>query len=158
MPLDDRELLARAVALSREKMLAGEGGPFGAVIARDGEIVAEGFNCVTSANDPTGHAEIVAIREACARLARFDLRGHVLYSSCEPCPMCLGAIYWARLDRLVYANTREQAARIGFDDAAIYSELTLPLEQQSLPSKRIELPEARDVFALWESKRDRIPY
>ena len=158
MPLDDRELLKRAVELSREKMLAGEGGPFGAVIACDGEIVAEGFNRVTSTNDPTGHAEIVAIREACAALGRFDLRGCVLYSSCEPCPMCLGALYWARLDRLVYANTREQAARIGFDDAAIYAELALPLAQQSLPSQRFDLPEAREVFALWAGKSDRIPY
>jgi guanine deaminase len=158
VPLNDRELLRRAVELSRERMLAGDGGPFGAVIACEGEIVAEGFNRVTSTNDPTGHAEIVAIREACAALGRFDLRGCVLYSSCEPCPMCLGAVYWARLDRLVYANTREQAARIGFDDAAIYAELALPLEQQSLPSERVDLPEAREVFALWEGKGDRIPY
>jgi tRNA(Arg) A34 adenosine deaminase TadA len=154
----DLRLLRRAVALSKEQMVANQGGPFGALVARGDEIVAEGWNRVTSANDPTAHAEIVAIRAACARLGRFELAGLALYSSCEPCPMCLAAIYWARLDRLVYANTREQAAAIGFDDAAFYAQLARPLGEQSLPSERIELPEARAVFELWRAKEDKIRY
>lgn len=154
----DLPLLKRAIELSRENMLEGAGGPFGAVIARDGEIIAEGFNRVTSSNDPTAHAEVVAIREACRKLETFDLSGCVLYSSCEPCPMCLGALYWSHLDRLVYANTREEAAGIGFDDAEIYVELALPLESQKLESTRYDLEEARAVFELWERKVDKIHY
>lgn len=158
----DLRLLRRAIELSRERMLAGAGGPFGAVIAPTsaitGEIVGEGWNRVTSALDPTAHAEVVAIRSACERLGRFELSGLTIYSSCEPCPMCLAAIYWARLDRLVYANSRAEAAAIGFDDALIYTQIALPLEQQTLPTERLDLAEARAVFALWQTKADKIDY
>jgi tRNA(Arg) A34 adenosine deaminase TadA len=161
-PAADRELdlrlLRRAVELSRERMLANSGGPFGALVALEGEVVGEGWNRVTSANDPTAHAEVTAIREACAKLGRFELSGLTIYSSCEPCPMCLAAIYWARLDRLVYANTRADAAAIGFDDAEFYSQIARPLHEQSLPVERIELPEARAVFELWRAKADKVPY
>lgn len=158
----DRRLLRRAVALSRERMLAGEGGPFGAVIAPTvataDEIVGEGWNRVTSALDPTAHAEVVAIRTACERLGRFELSGLTIYSSCEPCPMCLTAIYWARLDRLVYANSRLDAAAIGFDDAEFYTQVALPLDRQRLPAERIDLAEAHEVFELWRGKSDKISY
>jgi tRNA(Arg) A34 adenosine deaminase TadA len=159
IPPDDDALLARAVNLSRLHMEAGAGGPFGAVIAtKDGRIIAEGWNGVTSGNDPTAHAEVVAIRRACAALGTFDLSGHVIYSSCEPCPMCLGAIYWARLDRLVFANSRADAAAIGFDDARIYDEIPKPIEARLLPTVHRPSREATAVFADWLKKADRIPY
>ena len=154
----DLRHLRRAIELSREKMLANAGGPFGAVVALGGEIVAEGWNCVTSAMDPTAHAEVVAIRAACERLGRFELSGLAIYSSCEPCPMCLAAISWARLDRLVYANSRTQAAAIGFDDAELYTQIALPLDKQALPIERLELDEAHAVFELWRAKADKISY
>lgn len=158
-PPDDDALLARAVQLSRAHMEAGAGGPFGAVIAtRDGRIISEGWNGVTSGNDPTAHAEVVAIRRACEALGTFDLSGHVIYSSCEPCPMCLGAVYWARLDRLVFANSRQDAAAIGFDDALIYDEIPKPITARSLPTEHRPTPEATAVFADWLKKADRIPY
>ncbi len=157
-PHDDA-LLARAVELSRAHMESGAGGPFGAVIAtRDGRIIAEGWNGVTSGNDPTAHAEVVAIRRACEALGTFDLSGHVIYSSCEPCPMCLGAVYWARLDRLVFANSRVDAAAIGFDDALIYDEIPKPIEARLLPTQHQPTVEAKAVFADWLKKADRIPY
>jgi len=156
---DDEALLARAVQLSRLHMDEGAGGPFGAVIAtKDGRIIAEGWNGVTSGNDPTAHAEVVAIRRACAALGTFDLSGHVIYSSCEPCPMCLGAVYWARLERLVFANSRADAAAIGFDDARIYDEIPKPIEARLLPTVHRPSREATAVFAEWLKKADRIPY
>lgn len=156
---DDEALLARAVQLSRLHMEEGAGGPFGAVIAtKDGRIIAEGWNGVTSGNDPTAHAEMVAIRRACAALGTFDLSGHVIYSSCEPCPMCLGAVYWARLERLVFANSRADAAAIGFDDARIYDEIPKPIEARLLPTVHRPSREATAVFAEWLKKVDRIPY
>lgn len=156
---DDETLLARAIGLSRAHMEAGAGGPFGAVIAtKEGRIIAEGWNGVTSGNDPTAHAEVVAIRRACEALGTFDLAGHVIYSSCEPCPMCLGAIYWARLDRLVFANAREDAAAIGFDDALIYDEIPKPIAERALPTEHRPSEEARRVFADWLAKADRINY
>jgi guanine deaminase len=156
---DDHELLRRSVALSVENMRRGAGGPFGAVICdAEGRIISEGWNCVTSGNDPTAHAEIVAIRRAAEKLARFDLSGHVIYSSCEPCPMCLAAIYWARLDRVVFANSREEAAAIGFDDAAIYEEIPKPLHERSIPTRHLPLDEARAAFAEWFAKADRVEY
>ena len=155
---DHQALLRRAVEISGIQMRNGAGGPFGAVIARDGEIIAEGHNRVTSSNDPTAHAEVVAIREACAALGSFDLSGCVIYASCEPCPMCLSAIYWARLDAIYYANGREDAARIGFDDALLYDEIARPIEGRTLPMTRIELAEAEEVFREWEAKEDKIPY
>lgn len=150
--------MRRAIALSREKMRDGEGGPFGAVIVSDGRIVAEGWNQVTSHNDPTAHAEVVAIREACRALGRYSLEGCVIYSSCEPCPMCLAAILWARLDRVYYANSAEDAGAIGFDDALLYREFALPRTQRSLPVERILSEEARAVFDEWAADPTRVPY
>lgn len=155
---EDRRHLARAVALSREHMEVGEGGPFGAVIARDGAILAEGWNRVTSTNDPTAHAEIVAIRRACKRVEAFSLEGATLYTSCEPCPMCLAGAYWARLSRIVYANTREDAAAIGFDDALIYSEIPKLHAERSIPTLHAPTDEAKAVLASWLSKADRVRY
>jgi guanine deaminase len=123
-----------------------------------GRIVAEGYNLVTSSSDPTAHAEIVAIRRACAALGRFDLRGHEVYTSCEPCPMCLAAIYWARLDRVHYANDRADAARIGFDDEALYRELTLPPEARAIPMVRRLPDEARAAFEAWAQDPSRVRY
>lgn len=156
--MDHAHYLRRALTLAHEKMAAGEGGPFGAVIVQQGRIVAEGWNQVTSRNDPTAHAEVVAIRRACAHLGRFDLNGAVLYSSCEPCPMCLGAIYWARLEALHYVATRQQAAGAGFDDALIYAELALPQGQRRLPSVHHHELDGDAPFAAWRQLGTRIPY
>jgi guanine deaminase len=155
---DDRKFLLRAVELSRERMEAGLGGPFGAVIVRDGVIIAEGWNEVTSSCDPTAHAEVTAIRRACTAVGDFSLRGATLYSSCEPCPMCLAATYWARVDRLVYANTRTQAAAIGFDDEFLYGEMPKDPAERSLPTNHLPLSEAEHVFDLWSRKIDKIAY
>jgi guanine deaminase len=150
--------MRRAIALSAEKMRAGLGGPFGALVARDGKIVAEGFNQVTSNNDPTAHAEVVAIRAACRALGSFSLQGCEMYTSCEPCPMCLGAIYWARLDRVYYANTRSDAATIGFDDDHIYREFDKPIDGRAVPFIQLGSTEARQIFQEWLEKPDKIPY
>jgi len=165
MTLDDKpitrgreDLMRRAAALSAEKMRSGLGGPFGCVIARDGQIIAEGSNEVTSANDPTAHAEVVAIREACRKLGTFNLEGCELYTSCEPCPMCLGAIYWARLDRVYYANTRTEAAAIGFDDDHIYRELDKPINDRAVPFIRMASAEAQQAFREWAEKPDKTRY
>ena len=154
----DRACMARAIELSRSAMDAGSGGPFGAVIAMNGEIVGEGWNRVTSTNDPTAHAEVVAIRNACEKLGRFDLVGAVIYTSCEPCPMCLAATYWARISRMIYGNDRDDAASIGFDDAMIYHQVALPIAERRLPMQRTMADEARAVFDDWAIKEDRIPY
>jgi len=158
MPDSEDDLMRRAIALSRQGMEGAAGGPFGAVVALDGAVIAEGWNQVTSTNDPTAHAEIVAIRRACAALGRFDLRGAVLYTSCEPCPMCLAATYWARLDAVVFGNAREDAAAIGFDDQVLYDEVAKPIEARSLPMRRLLRAEALTVFAEWASKPDKQPY
>jgi tRNA(Arg) A34 adenosine deaminase TadA len=150
--------MQRAIDLSREMMDSGRGGPFGAVIVKDGKIIAEGSNAVTSANDPTAHAEISAIRAACAALDDFKLAGCDIYTSCEPCPMCLAAIYWARVDHIYYGNTKIDAARIGFDDAFLYTELALPPEDRKIPMSRLLEAEAADAFAAWEQKPDKIRY
>lgn len=156
---DDIALLKRCAEISHENVDRGTGGPFGAVICdAEGRIVSEGWNCVTSANDPTAHAEIVAIRRAAEKLDRFDLSGHTIYSSCEPCPMCLAAIYWARLDRLVFSNSRQEAAAIGFDDAAIYEEIPKPIDERSIPTAHVPLEEARAAFTAWFAKADRVEY
>jgi guanine deaminase len=139
-------------------MRAGHGGPFGAVVVRDGAIVGRGSNQVTSTHDPTAHAEIVAIRDACQTLGTFRLEGCDIYASCEPCPMCLGAIYWARLDRLFYAATRDDAAAIGFDDARLYREMTLPPAQRSLTSVQLLRDEALVALAEWRQKPDKTLY
>jgi guanine deaminase len=150
--------MRRAIEVSVAYMRAGLGGPFGAIVVRGHEILAEGSNRVTSTSDPTAHAEVVAIREACRRIGAFSLEGCELYTSCEPCPMCLGAIYWSRLDRVYYANTREDAAAIGFDDDAIYREFAKPIVGRSLPFIHLPLPEAQRVFKEWVDKPDKIPY
>ena len=134
------------------------GGPFGAVIARGGEIIATGVNRVTANCDPTAHAEVSAIRAAAQKPGTFNLSGCEIYSSCEPCPMCLGAIYWARLDRLFYGNTKADAARIGFDDAFIYKELALPLSERTLRAEQLLGKEAIATFEAWEQKTDKTPY
>ena len=150
--------MRQAIALSRIHMSANAGGPFGAVIVLDGKVVGEGWNKVTSSNDPTAHAEVVAIREACQRLARFDLKGCVLYTSCEPCPMCLSATYWARIDKVYYANEQADAAAINFDDAFLYRQLSIPRERRSLVCEQILRDEALEVFREWDAKPDKVPY
>ncbi len=152
------DFMRRAIARGAEAIGANRGGPFGAVVVRDGRIVAEGANRVTSANDPTAHAEIVAIREACQALGAFSLAGAEIFSSCEPCPMCLAAIYWARLDRLWFANTRADAAAIGFDDALIYREIALPITARAIPTTQLLADEARATFTEWQAKRDKVRY
>jgi tRNA(Arg) A34 adenosine deaminase TadA len=152
------DFMRQAIAISRRRMNENAGGPFGAVVVRDGSVIAEGWNRVTSSADPTAHAEIVAIREACRRLGTFTLAGCEIYTSCEPCPMCLGAILWARLDRLYYANDRDDAARIGFDDDAFYREAALPPNVRALPAIRLLADEARAVFQEWAAKPDKVTY
>ena len=152
------DFMRRAIALSLEMMRSGKGGPFGAVIARDGLLIAEGFNQVTSTNDPTAHAEVVAVRRACQALNTFDLSGCQIYTSCEPCPMCLSAIYWARIGTIYYANDRVDAASIGFRDDFLYHEIPLPLHQRSIPTIRLLAPEGRAAFDEWARKPDKVTY
>ena len=159
----DQELMsnifmARAIQLSIDGVQSGLGGPFGAVIVRDGKIVAEGMNQVTSTNDPTAHAEILAIRQACEKLGVFELKDCELYTSCEPCPMCLGAIYWARLARIYFANTAQDAASIGFDDSFIYGQLKQSPSLRSIPTIQMMREEALTGFRAWTEKLDKIPY
>ena len=151
------ELMRKAIELSIHNVAEG-GGPFGAVIAKNGEIIATGVNRVTSENDPTAHAEVSAIRSAGERLGTFDLSGCEIYSSCEPCPMCLGAIYWAHLDRLYYGNSKYDAARIGFDDAFLYRELELSPEMRRLRTEILLPDEARKAFDDWAGKDDKVEY
>lgn len=153
-----RELMAAAIAHSARGMRAGCGGPFGAVVSKDGRIIGQGSNRVVSTSDPTAHAEVVAIREACRSLGVFQLDGCVLYTSCEPCPMCLAAAYWARIDRIVFANSRKDAARIGFGDDFIYREIPLAPGDRMLTMKRSMGREAIAVFREWQRKADKIPY
>jgi tRNA(Arg) A34 adenosine deaminase TadA len=155
---DDRHHLARAVALSHEHMELGAGGPFGSVVVRDGKVIGEGWNRVTSTNDPTAHAEVVAIRRACAAIGSFSLQGATLYASCEPCPMCLAAAYWARVSRIVFSNTREEAAAIGFDDQLLYDEIPKPIGERLIPTLHVPTAEASDVFRVWMEKVDKIAY
>lgn len=150
--------LRRAIELALENVRQGRGGPFGAVIACGGRIIAEGANQVTSALDPTAHAEIVAIRRACAALGRFLLNGCEIYASCEPCPMCLGAIYWARLDRIWYAATRADAAAAGFQDEQLYKELALAPPHRSIPASQLLRDEALAAFEAWKASATRIDY
>jgi guanine deaminase len=138
-----------AIELSRNGMEQGKGGPFGCVIVKDGNVIGKGSNSVLLTNDPTAHAEMVAIRDACSHLGHFQLDGCELYSSCEPCPMCLGAIYWARPSKVFYANSKEDAAEIGFDDDFIYKELELPKEKRKIPFEQISQFEAKKVFQDW---------
>jgi guanine deaminase len=157
-PTAERALMRRAVELSAQRMRENAGGPFGAIIVKDGEVIAEGWNKVTSTNDPTAHAEVSAIRAACERLGTFSLAGCDIYTSCEPCPMCLSAIYWARLDRIYFANSREDAAVIGFDDDFLYREVPKPIEARSIATVKLDLPEAKAVFEEWVRKPDKVQY
>jgi tRNA(Arg) A34 adenosine deaminase TadA len=150
--------MREAIRLSREKMRRNSGGPFGAIIVRRGKIVGRGWNRVTSANDPTAHAEIMAIREACRHLKTFRLDDCELYASCEPCPMCLAAGYWARLRKIYYAGTRRDAAKIGFDDEWLYREMARPVSRRKLPMKQLLHEAALEVFAEWKNKPDKIAY
>jgi len=150
--------MARAIQLSIENVHASNGGPFGAVIVKDSKIIAENVNRVTSTNDPTAHAEVLAIRQACTKLGVFELRDCELYTSCEPCPMCLGAIYWAHISRIYFANSAEDAAAIGFDDSFIYKELTLPHAERKIPTRQIMREEASTAFRAWAEKPDKIAY
>ena len=155
--MTNEQLMREAVRLSVENVESG-GGPFGAVIARNGEIIATGVNRVTADNDPTAHAEVSAIRRAATRLGTFNLSDCEIYTSCEPCPMCLGAIYWARLKKMYFANTKADAKDAGFDDSFIYEELALPLDRRSLPATEMLHNEAIKAFELWKSKEDKTPY
>jgi guanine deaminase len=150
--------MARAIQLSLENAQSGAGGPFGAVVVKANEIIAEAANCVVLEKDPTAHAEIVAIRQACKKLNVFHLQGCEIYTSCEPCPMCLGAIYWARLSRVYFANINADAARIGFDDSLIYRELAQPHSQRKIPMIQMMRTEAQAAFRAWENKANKIAY
>jgi guanine deaminase len=150
--------MREALRLARENVEQAAGGPFGAVVVKDGRIVGRGSNRVTTTLDPTAHAEIVAIREACQGLGTFVLAGCHLYTSCEPCPMCLSAAYWARIERLFYAGTRADAAAAGFDDDFLYREVARPIAERTLVSEPLLREEAAAVFALWQASPDRIPY
>ena len=150
--------MREAVKLAEDGMRSGRGGPFGCVIVRDGTVIGRGHNRVTSTNDPTAHAEVVAIRDACANRETFQLTDCVLYTSCEPCPMCLSAIYWARFKKVYYGNTRKDAARIEFDDDFLYREVALPISKRKIPMRQLLRPEALAAFKEWASKTDKVRY
>jgi guanine deaminase len=152
------QFMARAIALAIENVRSGVGGPFAAVIVKDGAIVAEGSNRVTSTNDPTAHAEVVAIREACRKLANFELTGCDIYTTCEPCPMCLGAIYWARPRRVYFACTAADASKAGFDDSFIYQEIARPQGSRKIPLTPLMREDALAIFREWEAKADKVRY
>ena len=155
--MTNEELMRKAIELSIENVANG-GGPFGAVIARNGEIIATGVNRVTANNDPTAHAEVSAIRAAAEKLGRFDLSDCEIFTSCEPCPMCLGAIYWARLNKIYFANNKTDAKNIGFDDSFIYDELALPRDRRHLSAEEMMRNEAIKAFEAWTKKTDKIEY
>jgi tRNA(Arg) A34 adenosine deaminase TadA len=154
----DNAFMARAIQLSLDNVISGRGGPFGAVIVKNGRIIAEGMNRVTAVNDPTAHAEVVAIREACAKLETFTLADCEIYTSCEPCPMCLGAIYWAHLARIFFGNLAADASSIGFDDSYIYREIAQPLAQRSIPMTPMMREQALAAFTAWKAKASKTPY
>jgi guanine deaminase len=154
----DNSFMAHAIQLSLDNVLSGNGGPFAAVIVKDGKIVAEGVNRVTATNDPTAHAEVTVIREACAKLGAFELAGCEIYTSCEPCPMCLGAIYWARLARVYFGNLAADAAQIGFDDSFIYREFAQDLTRRSIPMIPMMREQALAAFRAWQEKPNKIRY
>lgn len=156
--IEHEKFMQRAIELAKKGMENNAGGPFGCVIVKDGEIVGEGHNEVTSTFDPTAHAEMVAIRNATRHLQDYELKGCTLYTSCEPCPMCLGAIYWARPDRVFYACTKEDAAAVNFDDQFIYEELELPLPDRKIPMHPLMREPANAVFQAWDKKEDKTPY
>ena len=150
--------MLRAIALAQNGMDANSGGPFGAVVVKNGEVIGEGSNEVTSTNDPTAHAEIVAIRNACKKLGSFQLDGCSIYTSCEPCPMCLGAIYWARPEKVFFACTRKDAANAGFDDEFLYTEMTKSIDERALPMINLMREESLNVFRNWADKLDKTEY
>jgi guanine deaminase len=154
----DNPFMARAIQLSIENVRSERGGPFGAVVVKDNAVIAEATNQVTSRNDPTAHAEVLAIRDACQKLGVFDLQECEIYTSCEPCPMCLGAIYWARIARVYFANTAADASRIGFDDSLIYRELAQPHSQRRIPMTQMMRQEASAAFREWEDRTNKIAY
>jgi tRNA(Arg) A34 adenosine deaminase TadA len=158
MTTNEQKFLERAIELSRQGMRSGKGGPFGCVIVKNGKVLAEGCNEVARTNDPTAHAEVVAIRNACKALSNFQLTGCDVYASCEPCPMCLGAIYWARPERVIYANTRGDAASINFDDRFIYDEIEKADENRSIIFIHQPHPKAREVFEEWKQMGNKIQY
>jgi guanine deaminase len=153
-----QKFMRQAIKLADQNVLKTLGGPFGAVIVKDGKVIAKSANKVTLKNDPTAHAEVSAIRIACKKLKTFDLQGCIIYSSCEPCPMCLSAIYWAHLDEVYYANTKDDAAKIGFDDQFIYQEIALPYEKRKVPIKQMLRNEAINSFKLWDASEMKIKY
>lgn len=150
--------MARAIELSIDNVRSGRGGPFGAVVVRGGKIIAEGVNCVTAVNDPTAHAEVVAIREACKKLGVFELKDCEMYTSCEPCPMCLGAIYWARPARVYFGSTAADASNAGFDDSFIYNEIPQPHAQRKIPMIQMMRDEALEAFRAWQRQPNKVPY
>jgi len=154
----DNRFMSRAIQLSVDNVRSGQGGPFGAVVVKHGDIIAEGANRVTSTNDPTAHAEVVAIREACHKLGIFDLKDCNLYTSCEPCPMCLGAIYWARLSRVYFGGLATDASAAGFDDSVIYQQFGLPHSQRAIPMKQMMHQEALAAFRAWADQANKTPY
>ncbi len=154
----EEKFMQEAIELSKKTLTENCGGPFGCVVVKDGEIIGRGWNQVTSKNDPTAHAEILAIREACQKLNSFQLEGCEVYTSCYPCPMCLGAIYWARPSKVFYANTAEDAAQIYFDDAFIYQEVLKKSSERIIPFRQILSEEAKQVFTDWSNKEDKIQY
>jgi tRNA(Arg) A34 adenosine deaminase TadA len=156
--MPNKEFMREAIKLSSDSVHIHEGGPFGAVIVKDGKIIGRGANKVTSTNDPTAHAEVTAIRDACKNIEDFNLEGCEIYSSCEPCPMCLSAIYWARIDKIYYANTQLDAANIDFDDAFLYEQVALEKEQRSIPISQILRDEALKTFEDWAKKEDKTSY
>jgi len=153
----NNEFMMKAIQLSIKSVNSGTG-PFGAVIVKDNKIISEGFNTVTLSNDPTSHAEIAAIRRACKDLNNFSLESCVLYTTCEPCPMCLSAIYWARIDKVYYANTRSDAQKIDFSDALIYEELNKNIKERKIPMLQMMRDEALKAFELWDKKKDKVKY
>jgi guanine deaminase len=158
MTISEHQFLERAIELSREGMRSGIGGPFGCVIVKDGKIIGEGFNQVVTSNDPTAHAEVVAIRNACRTLNSFQLTGCIVYASCEPCPMCLGAIYWARPEKVIYANTKQDAAAINFDDQHIYDEIERPNSEKAIVFIHHPDQKAIEVFKEWKEMENKVNY
>jgi guanine deaminase len=158
MTEQDLQFMRRAIELAQKGIDANDGGPFGCVIVKNGELIGEGWNCVTSTNDPTAHAEVVAIRDACAKLKSFQLDGCTIYTSCEPCPMCLGAIYWARPSRIFYACNKTDAAKVGFDDDFIYAEIERPIGERQIKTENLLREEGLRVFENWANKLDKTKY
>jgi tRNA(Arg) A34 adenosine deaminase TadA len=153
-----KKYMQQAIDLSRQHMQGGHGGPFGAIVVKGGKVIGEGWNKVTSTNDPTAHAEVEAIRQACKHLSTYELKGCEIFTSCEPCPMCLSAIYWARIDKIYYANSKADAAQIQFDDDFIYQEIPKSLKDRAIPVERLLATEALEVFKEWEAKADKVRY